>query len=399
MFWVPLDMSDHSDTRTVTKLLRQQAALAAFGSFAFREPDLNKILTEAARICADSLEVPFSKICRYRAAQGDLLIEAGWGWNLGVVGRVVSQADESSPQGRAYVTGQPVIIRNINDANNLTLPAFYVEHGVVSTVDVVIPAIDGAPYGVLEIDSTHQHQYDEHDINFLTGFANVLAEAVATVARVKALRDALAAKNIMAEELQHRVRSNLEMVGAMLESFARSNGDGEVREGIDLIARRVSTLAQIYESQLTTELSESIDLAEYLQALCLRLPGLQAKRKHPVRIVCQTVSVPMSLEGVTALGLAVAELVTNSYGHAFPDREGTITVTLQLSGAGRAAIRIQNNGLIFVPQTDSLHRGAGLVRLLLDRIDGTLDLDADNRTLWTMNFATSLPASGSSEAA
>jgi hypothetical protein len=44
-----------------TKLLRQQAALAAFGSFAFREPDLNKILTEAARICADSLEVPFPR--------------------------------------------------------------------------------------------------------------------------------------------------------------------------------------------------------------------------------------------------------------------------------------------------------------------------------------------------
>jgi hypothetical protein len=65
--------------RTVEKLLRQQAALAAFGSFAFRETDLNKILTEAARICATSLEVPFSKVCRYRDGQNDLLIEAGWG--------------------------------------------------------------------------------------------------------------------------------------------------------------------------------------------------------------------------------------------------------------------------------------------------------------------------------
>ena len=90
-------MSDSSDNRTVEKLLRQQAALAAFGSFAFRETDLLKILTEAARTCAVSLDVPFSKVCRYRAGSDDLLIEAGWGWNLGVVGRVVSQADESSP--------------------------------------------------------------------------------------------------------------------------------------------------------------------------------------------------------------------------------------------------------------------------------------------------------------
>ncbi|MGI4946316.1 MAG: hypothetical protein ACRYHQ_38140, partial [Janthinobacterium lividum] len=62
--------------RTVEKLLRQQAALAAFGSFAFREPDLKDILTKTAQICASSLEVPFCKICRYRPVEDDLLIEA-----------------------------------------------------------------------------------------------------------------------------------------------------------------------------------------------------------------------------------------------------------------------------------------------------------------------------------
>ena len=43
-------------TLTVAKLLRQQAALAAFGTFAFRETDLQKILTEAARVCAEFAE-------------------------------------------------------------------------------------------------------------------------------------------------------------------------------------------------------------------------------------------------------------------------------------------------------------------------------------------------------
>jgi putative methionine-R-sulfoxide reductase with GAF domain len=209
--------------------------LAAFGAFAFREPDLHKILTEAARICAASLEVPFCKVCRYRAAEDDLLIETGCGWHLGVVGRVVSQANESSPQGRAYVTGEPVIIRNLHEANNLDVPAFYAEHGIISTVDVVIPAIDGSPYGVLEVDSPYQHQYDVHDINFLTGFANVLAEAVATTKRNKEIRDLLAAKSLLAEELQHRVRNNLHMVTGMLDSYARTAAAGPAREGINLI--------------------------------------------------------------------------------------------------------------------------------------------------------------------
>ena len=67
-------------THTIEKLLRQQAALAHFGSFAFRESDLQTILSEAARICAQSLGVPFSKICCYRPLQNDLLVVAGYGW-------------------------------------------------------------------------------------------------------------------------------------------------------------------------------------------------------------------------------------------------------------------------------------------------------------------------------
>ena len=89
------------DAAKVQKLLRQQAAIASFGSFALRQRDLSKILAEAVRVCAEGLNVPFSKVCQYRAEQNDLLIVAGYGWQDGVVGDVVSRADMSSPQGRA----------------------------------------------------------------------------------------------------------------------------------------------------------------------------------------------------------------------------------------------------------------------------------------------------------
>src|ERR1700737_3336537 len=122
----------------VRKLLRQQAAIARFGSFALRERDLLKILTEAARVCAEGLSVPFSKVCRYRAAENDLLIEAGHGWKAGVVGHVVSRADASSPQGRAFATGEPSICNDLREDNEFELPPFYAAHGIISTIDVVI---------------------------------------------------------------------------------------------------------------------------------------------------------------------------------------------------------------------------------------------------------------------
>ena len=81
-----LERSPTNDTESKEesrRLRRQQAALAGFGSFALGERDLGKVLTEAARICAEGLEVPFCTICRYRPEENDLLVEAGVGWNQG----------------------------------------------------------------------------------------------------------------------------------------------------------------------------------------------------------------------------------------------------------------------------------------------------------------------------
>ncbi len=391
-------MSEGSD-RTVEKLLRHQAALASFGSFAFREPDLLKVLMEAARICAASLKAPFCKIWRYRAVEGDLLVEAGWGLHPGVIGQLASPANESSPQGRAYVTGKPVIIRHRHASSSLPSPTVCGEHSFAATVDVVIPATEETPCGVLEVDSPAHHQCDMHDIEFLTSFAKMLAEVVATATRIKAMRALVEAKDLMAEELQHRVRNNLQLIASMLDDYARTTANGGARQGIDLIARRVTALAQVYDNLLGIGLSQTVDLANYLPALCVSLSKLQADRVRPVRLVCHAESVPLGLDRVTSLGMAVVELVANSYGHAFPDRNGTIVVSLARSGADSATITIQDDGVGFKIETGSARHGLGLVRRLVGQTGGTLEVQSGDGTLWTLAFPVLVPLDAAKAAA
>jgi hypothetical protein len=51
-----------TDAAKMQKLLRQQTAIARFGSFALRELDLSNILGEAVRVCAEGLGVRFSQV-------------------------------------------------------------------------------------------------------------------------------------------------------------------------------------------------------------------------------------------------------------------------------------------------------------------------------------------------
>jgi len=215
----------------------------------------------------------------------------------------------------------------------------------------------------------------------------VLAEAVATAMRVKALRAIIEEKNLLAEESQHRVRNNLQIVTSMLRSYARTATDISARQGVDLIVRHVTTLAQVYDSLLGVGLSETIDLGLYLQGLCASLPQLQLEQSRNVLIVCRVESIILALDAVTALGMVVAELVTNSFGHAFPNRSGRIVVTLTGSPDGQNAfLTIQDDGVGFEMKNESGRRGLGLVRRLMRQINGTVDVRRGDGTLWTLAF-------------
>ncbi|MET0239001.1 MAG: histidine kinase dimerization/phosphoacceptor domain -containing protein [Sphingobium sp.] len=393
-------MNDDADK--IQTLLRQQAALARFGSFALREGNLHKILTEAARACADGLDVPFSKVCRYRADGDDLLMEAGVGWHEGVVGHVVARADISSPQGRAFITGKPSICANVNADSDFELPPFFAQHRICSTIDVLIKGATDNPWGVLEVDSDQPRDFDGHDIDFLTGFANVLAEAVdtsertlllqATIDRMQELmreKDRLLdQKVVLAEELQHRVRNNLLLVYGMLTKQLNETSDEAGRRGLKAISRRVSTLSQVYDQLLGTQMTRTIDFGQYVTDLCRNLAEVQEVAGDSIALSCDCAVIELDLDVVTALGIIVAELITNSFDHAFAERTGTVKVSVKRRHDDRnaAILLISDNGSGFEPQVESKRHGLGLVRRLVEQIGGEVQLTANGGSHWTISF-------------
>ncbi len=322
----------------VQKLLRQQAAIAQFGSFALRQQDLSKILAEAVRVCAEGLNVPFSKVCQYRAEQNDLLIVAGYGWQDGVVGDVVSRADLSSPQGRAFTTGDPSICDDLQTGPYSDLPPFYAAHGIVSIIDVIIKGTDERPYGILEIDNNRQHDYDQHDINFLTGFANVLAEAVSTASREAALQVAVDTMKALvddkdrllheknAADLQLRQAQKMEAVGQLSGGVAHDlNNILTVITGtIEILAEAVADRPQLVAiAKMIDEAADrGADLTQRLLAFARKQPlqprevdvnSLAIEASNLLRpTLGEQVEVQIMLSGDTARALIDPSQLTNA---------------------------------------------------------------------------------------
>ena len=73
----------------------------------------------------------------------------------------------------------------------------------------------------------------------------------------------------MVQEVQHRVRNNLQLIFAMISKQLQITTDAAAIAGIGTIARRVAALIQVYDHVLRAGSSRMIDLGEYpVGAVC-----------------------------------------------------------------------------------------------------------------------------------
>src|ERR1700712_115185 len=124
----------------------QQAALVGFARRAVRQHDVARLLLDACRVCAETIDVPLTNILEYRAAHGDMIVRAGHGWRQGTVGRALCRADATNSAGEAFLTRRPVAVTDLRQLPHYELPPVHIRHGTVSTLDV--PILGGHERGI-----------------------------------------------------------------------------------------------------------------------------------------------------------------------------------------------------------------------------------------------------------
>jgi two-component sensor histidine kinase len=310
--------ADHEDAALFLRL-RQQGLVARFGSFAMRAEALQPVLDEACIVAANGLGTRFAKVMQYVEAEGAFLITAGVGWRDGVVGHTRLDGDHRSPAGYALVIREPVLSNRLDAEQRFDIPSVLTEHGIDSCINVLIQAGDATPFGVLEVDSSQRDGFSLHDIAFVQGLANTLAVAVGAQRRQAALRALveqnrvlLAEKDLLMQEVHHRVMNSLNLVRSLLSLQAAGIDDAGTRRQLEAAAARIMTIAAVHRRLHVGGSVTAGDAAQYLRDLIASMDELL---DDPSGIELDVAPFPLPAAELASLGLIVVELVTNAMKH------------------------------------------------------------------------------------
>jgi len=201
------------------------------------------------------------------------------------------------------------------------------------------------------------------------------------------LERSLAEKELLLKEIHHRVKNNLMIISSLLSLQSSQVNDEETMDLFRESENRARSMALIHERLYRSEDLKNIDLAEYLGRLASEIFRSYSADSR-IRMNLEIDELRVDVETAVPLGLIVNELLTNAVKHAFPDGEGTVTVSLRRRNS-RVILEVSDDGKGFPEDIDwesSPSLGLQLVRSLTEQIDGEVEMISDGGTTFRITF-------------
>jgi len=192
--------------------------------------------------------------------------------------------------------------------------------------------------------------------------------------------DAARVRELEAElrELQHRAKNSLQLVISLLKLQAGRIRDPDARIAYEQTMVRIEALAILYRQLHETGSGTHLALGRYVEALCEVVKAGTPGGLANIPITVKAEPVAIGLYEAMPLGLIIAELVSNSLHHAFPE-QGWIQVIVTKLSDTRARLVVEDNGRPLPAGFDTTSDdGLMLAEALASQLGDTLSTDSDS---------------------
>ncbi|HEY1040339.1 MAG TPA: sensor histidine kinase, partial [Bacteroidia bacterium] len=231
------------------------------------------------------------------------------------------------------------------------------------------------------------HNNSKYIDNLISNQALLMKEAHLRIQSEEGLRKSLSEREILLGEIHHRVKNNLAIISA-LSSMQRDNlKEEEDRKIFEDTKSRIYTMALIHNQLYHNKSFAKIEFVEYVKKFCDNIAQSHQGKKE-ISIDQKIEDIGIDIKTAIPLALILNELITNSFKHAFKDREtGSITIGLMNvennclkcwvsdSGVGMNEEMLAKGGM-----------GMEIVNSLADQIDAKLSYEKKDGSHFTLTF-------------
>ncbi|MEP6621908.1 MAG: PAS domain S-box protein [bacterium] len=211
----------------------------------------------------------------------------------------------------------------------------------------------------------------------ILGAAVILRDISQQKRTQRQLQASLGEKELLLQEVHHRVKNNLAVVSSLFYLQSTYTQDERLVKVFQDSQRRVRSMALVHETLYGSKNLAEIDFGAYARTLSEELLAAYALGGSRIHMHTEVQAINMSIDLAVPCGLILNELVSNALKHAFPnDGTGNVRVTVELRG-DECLLTVADDGVglpldLNVDTQGSL--GLRLIRSLVRQIRGTFEL-------------------------
>ena len=222
------------------------------------------------------------------------------------------------------------------------------------------------------------------------GTISLFSDITEIKAAEEKIKASLKEKDVMLQEIYHRVKNNMQVISSMLKLQSSHINKDNALEIFVNTQNRVKSMSLIHEKLYRSENLSHVDFNGYLKSLMKQLfiSYTPLARNLAYHIDCSNVF--LNIGTAIPCGLIVNEIVTNSIKHAFPDaKEGNIFISMHKNEAGTYSLVLSNDGINLPADYDlenSTSFGLQLVEILRHQLKADFNMNGDNGAKFTFTF-------------
>ncbi|MCB0476653.1 MAG: PAS domain S-box protein [Crocinitomicaceae bacterium] len=207
--------------------------------------------------------------------------------------------------------------------------------------------------------------------------------------RTKELEESLQMKQMLLNEVTHRVKNNLQVISSILNIQQNTSKNKETKQVCMETANRIQSMALIHEILYKSNTFSQVTFRDYVDSLIHYLKDAFGVMGL-IDIINEVEDFILPIDEATCCGMITSEVVTNAIKYAFDESQEYRQIIISLRKDGqRFSLEIRDNGM-GLPEgfdyNESPTLGLQLVESLVGQINGEFDLNNDSGLVVSIQF-------------